>query len=408
VAAWYIKAAAYIDTTPVEVALVSTNSIAQGEQPGILWAYLFSRFQLCINFAYQTFVWKSEARGAAHVHVVIESFSQRPRNARRLFTSAVDAQDETSRLVHGISPYLSEGGNVALLARSEPICNVPSATYGSKPVDDGNLLLEDHELEQVLADEPSLAQVIRPLIGAEEYLWNIRRWCFWLVDVSPAVLENSAILRSRLRNVRLFRLASRKEPTRAAAAIPSLFAEIRQPSTRFIVLPLTTSESRQYVPFGYFEPTTIITNLCTAIPGGTLYHLGVLSSAMHMAWVKRVAGRLKSDFRYSNTLVYNNYPWPADPTPAQRASVERLAQAVLDARAQFPDSTLAALYDPLLMPPVLLRAHQQLDRAVELCYRPEPFPNDQARVEFLFSLYEKLTAPLLPAPAATRRRSRRN
>lgn len=156
------------------------------------------------------------------------------------------------------------------------------------------------------------------------------------------------------------------------------------------------------------EPGVICSNTTQFIPGATLYHFGVLTSAMHMAWVKRVAGRLKSDFRYSNTLVYNNYPWPADPTPAQRASVERLAQTVLDARAQFPDSTLAALYDPLLMPPVLLRAHQQLDRAVELCYRPEPFPTDQARVEFLFSLYETLTAPLLPAPATTRRRARRS
>ena len=406
VTAWYIKSAAYIDTTQIEVAFVSTNSIGQGEQPGILWNYLFSKFHLTINFAYQTFVWTSEARGRAHVHVVIESFSQRPRNTKVLFTSKDGAAGESSHIVSNISPYITEGADVALLARAQPICKVPPAMYGSKPVDNGGLIVEEREREELLAEEPDLERFLRPLVGAEEYLWNLKRWCFWLVDVRPSELRASKILRARLQKVRDFRQNSRKEPTRSAAATPSVFAEIRQPRSAYVVLPLTTSETRSYIPFGYFTADVVITNLCTAIPDATPYHFGILTSAMHMAWVKRIAGRLESRYRYSNTLVYNNYPWPESPTDSQRAKVERLAQAVLDARAQFPDSTLAALYDPLLMPPVLLRAHQQLDRAVERCYRPEPFPNDQARVEFLFALYDKLAAPLLPAPPRRRQPSR--
>ena len=404
VTAWYIKAAKYIDGSQIEIAFVSTNSISQGEQPGILWTYLFGTFDITINFAYQTFAWTSEARGKAHVHVVIVGFAQVARQIRLLTKKSAEQEKQILVPVFNISPYLVEGSNAVLTPRSIPICDVPKAMYGSKPVDDGNLILNELQRGEVLSEEPGLSRYLRPLVGAEEYLWNIPRWCFWLVDANPSSLDCSPILRTRLQAVKDFRSKSKKLPTREAARFPAIFSEIRQPTTKYIVLPLASSENRDYIPFGYFDPQVVITNLCTAIPDATPYHFGVLTSSMHMSWVKLVAGRLESRYRYSNTLVYNNYPWPQNPTSAQTAKVEELAQAVLDARALYPDSTLAQLYDPLLMPAELVKAHQHLDRAVERCYRPEPFASDRERVEFLFALYEQLTAPLLPAPVSARRR----
>jgi hypothetical protein len=223
------------------------------------------------------------------------------------------------------------------------------------------------------------------------------------VDASPADIRNIPGIKRRVDAVRQFRLASKKEPTRRMADMPAVFAEIRQPLTRFMVIPQHTSETRKYMPFGYFQPSHIIHNSCSAIPRATLYHFGVLSSAMHMAWVHQVCGRLESRYRYSTRLVYNNFPWPAQPTAKQKDAVEETAQAVLDVRKQFADATLADLYDPLAMPPALVKAHAKLDRAVDRCYRPEPFDTERQRVEFLFSLYEKLTAPLLPAAPKRRR-----
>ncbi len=335
VTAWYLKAAAYLHGTSIEVAFVSTNSIAQGEQPGILWSYLFSTFHLTINFAYQTFAWTSEARGKAHVHVVIIGFSSKESGSKILYMKG-EQLETTARTVINISPYLTEGPNIAVIGRAKPLSNVPDAMYGSKPVDNGSLIIEADEREVTLQKEPLLAKFIRRLVGAEELLWNLPRWCFWLQDAKPDEMQQSAILRERLQRVRTFRQASKKVPTQQAAAFPSLFAEIRQPATRYVVFPLVSSEIRHYIPIDYFDPSVVITNLCAAVPDATLYHFGILTSAMHMAWVKRVAGRLKSDFRYSNTLVYNNYPWPTSPTDAQRNKVDQLAQAVLDARAHSP------------------------------------------------------------------------
>jgi len=401
VCAWYIRTATYIADTKIEVAFVATNSIAQGEQPGILWSYLF-RKGIKINFAYQTFTWTSEARGKAHVHVVIESFSMTVREQRKLFTGA---NESTSTIAKNISPYLTEGPDVTLIKRSKPLSNVPPIIWGSMPNDGGYLLLSPHRKSSLLKAEPQAAKFIRSFLGAEEMLHGVERYCLWLKDAEPGEIRKLPRVLEHVKAVQTYRKESKRKTTQALASLPSLFGEIRQPSTRFIAIPEVSSEKRPYIPMMFLDPDVICSNLLKFVPDATLYHFGILTSAMHMAWVKRVAGRLKSDFRYSNTLVYNNYPWPTNPTDAQRNRIEQLAQAILDGRAQFPDSTLAALYDPVIMPPALIKAHQQLDRAVDRCYRAEPFPNDQARVEHLFALYEQLTAPLLPAP--TRRRTRR-
>ena len=402
VTAWYIKAARYILGTAIEVAFVSTNSISQGEQPGILWNYLFSNFPISINFAYQTFEWTSEARGRAHVHVVIIGFAELKRDEKYLFHH--DNGDTISTLVSNISPYLVEAGNIALMKRSKPISSVPECMYGNKPADGGFLILEEAEREDFVHENPRARKYIRPLICADEYLNNIPRWCLWLVDADPAELKLSPGLVERIKGCKKFRDESRKLATNKLALTPSLFAEIRQPKSRYVCIPRHTSETRRYIPCGYLGPRYILHDSCTALPNAGLYHFGVLTSAMHMAWMKIVAGRLESRFRYSNTLVYNNFPWPENPTKAQRERVEAAAQAVLDVRAEFPESNLAALYDPVLMPPSLARAHLRLDRAVERCYRAEDFSNDRARVEYLFALYERITAPLLPAAPTRRRR----
>src|SRR5208282_4998969 len=261
----------------------------------------------------------------------------------------------------------------------------------------------EQDCKEFLKENPEAKKFIRPLLCAEEYLHSIPRWCLWLVDASPAEIRTISGIKERVEAVRDFRLASKKGPTREMAKQPTLFAEIRQPRARFMVVPQHTSQLRRYVPFGYFSPNHIVHNSCSAVPDATLYHFGVLSSEMHMAWVKTVCGRIKSDYRYSTNLVYNNYPWPSGVTDKQRAAVEAAAQAVLDARAQYPTSTLADLYDPLTMSAPLLKAHHQLDRAVDRCYRPEPFPSDRHRVEYLFALYEQLTAPLVAAAKPARK-----
>lgn len=397
VTAWYFKAADYIAGTKITAAFVSTNSIAQGEQVGALWNELFRR-GMRIQFAYRTFPWQSEARGKAHVHCVIIGFAVGDGDSgerRSLYDHEGDTQ--TMSLVKNISPYLVEGLDFAIESRTKPLCrNVPEMVYGSKPTDDGNLIIADADKEAFLNENPLAAPYVKRLIGAEEYLHNQKRWCLWLPDdMSPEILSSSPGVLRRIAACKQFRLASKKEPTRKDAAFPTKFTEIRQPDSDYLIIPLHSSELRKYVPIGYFSPTEIVHNSCNCVPHATLWHFGVLTSTMHNAWMRQVCGRLKSDYRYSNKLVYNNYPWPMEATEKQKESVALAAQVVLDARAQFPDASLAALYNPLTMPPALTKAHQELDRAVERCYRPKPFENDRQRVEYLFELYAQLSAPLL-------------
>ena len=407
VTGWYWKASEYIQGTRITVGFVSTNSISQGEQVGVLWNPLFQRFSIKIHFAHRTFKWESEARGKAHVHVVIIGFGAFEPADKQIYDYDSNGEKVTRINVHNISPYLIDGPDITIASRSRPICNVPEIVYGSKPVDGGNLILSDEQKAIFLVNNPKAQKFIRPFIGSEEFIKGIRRWCLWLVGATPQEVRSIAGVRQRVEAVRSVRLASKKGPTRRKADSPTLFAEIRQPSSDYLLIPSVSSETRKYVPIGFISKEVIANNLVMFVPDAGLFHFGVLSSAMHMAWMRQVCGRLESRYRYSNNLVYNNFPWPETPDAKHRAAVVAGAGAVLSARKEFSDATLADLYDPLAMPPALVKAHAELDRAVDLCYRPQPFQNDRQRVEHLFALYEKLTAPLIPVPKKGRRKTKR-
>lgn len=312
----------------------------------------------------------------------------------------------TFTVASNISPYLIEGHDFALPIRRVPLCPVPEIVYGNKPSDGGHLIVEPADFDSILAESPEAAPYLRPLLCAEQYLNNEKRYCLWLPDAPPKLIRENIAIRRRAEAVRTFRASSKKEATRRKADSPTVFDQIRQPTREFVVVPMHTSETRQFIPFGFFSADNIIHNSCSAIMDVTPYHFGVLSSTMHMAWVRQVCGRLESRYRYSNKLVYNNYPWPESPTDTQKEAVEKAAQGVLDARAQFPDQTLADLYDPLAMPKALRDAHRALDRAVDRCYRPQPFDSDRQRVEYLFGLYEKLTTLFATTAKPARRQKR--
>ncbi len=393
VTCWYAVAAQYIRKTVIRCAFVSTNSISQGEQPGILWPALFAK-GLVIHFAHRTFQWMSEARGKAHVHVVIIGFGIGDRPGKLIYDYERIDGDPVPVPAANISPYLVPGNNFALSNRTRPLCDVPPMTKGNSPTDGGHLIIEEPDRDEFTKLNPAAKKFIRPLICAEEFLHNIPRWCLWLTDAAPRDILASPGVVKRLESVKAFRLASKKEPTRERASTPALFAEIRQPKSRYIVVPRHTSETREYIPFGYFEPECIVHDSCSALPSATPYHFGVLTSEMHMAWVRQVCGRLKSDFRYSNKLVYNNFPWPQDISDKQQAAVAAAAEHVLATRDTFKGQTLADLYDPLAMPKSLRDAHKDLDRAVDKCYRAQPFTSERQRVEYLFELYQRLITPL--------------
>ena len=405
VTGWYFRAAAYIQGTKIVVGFVSTNSITQGEQVGILWNELFARFHLKIRFAHRTFAWESEARGKAHVHVVIIGFAAYNGTAKRLYDYEAAGDKVSAITVRNISPYLIEGSDVAVASRSEPLSSVPAIVFGSMPNDGGNLILSDEERASLLRQEPDVKKFIRPFLGAREFINGERRWCLWLVDAAPAALRIMPEVIRRVEQVQAHRRASCRQTTRALADLPSLFGEIRQPNSRYLLIPSVSSENRKYIPIAFMPKSVVASNLVLLVPGATRFHFGVLSSAMHMAWVRQVGGRLKSDYRYSNRLVYNTFPWPESPTEKRVAAVEAAAQGVLDSREEHLKSgaTLADIYDPLAMPAKLATAHRELDRAVDRCYRSQPFASDLQRVEFLFVMYEKLTTPLLPTTRRTKR-----
>ncbi|HOZ74798.1 MAG TPA: class I SAM-dependent DNA methyltransferase [Flavobacterium sp.] len=394
VTAWYIKAAKYIQGTKIKVAFVSTNSIVQGEQTSILWGQMMEKYGIKIHFAHRTFKWSNEAKGNAAVYCVIIGFANFDTNNKSLFEYD-DIKGEGHELkVKNINAYLIDAKDILIRNMSNPICDVPKISFGNMPLDGGHLLMTDEEKKVLLLKYPGATNFLKQIVGSQEFINNDIRWCVWLVDINPSDIKNIPEIMQRIEKVKEFRIKSVRKQTNEKANYPMLFGEIRDFGKSYIIIPGVSSERRKFIPMGFLTDEIIPSNLVHVIPNGTLYNFGILMSTMHMAWVKTVCGRLESRFRYSKDIVYNNFPWPQNPTPKQTTAIETAAQKVLDARAQFPNSSLADLYNPLTMPPVLVKAHNELDKAVDAAYRSQAFTSEANRMVFLFELYEKYTADL--------------
>ncbi len=392
VTGWYIKAAKQIQNTNTKVAFVSTNSIVQGEQTSILWKQMLNEYDIKIHFAHQTFKWSNEGKGVAAVYCVIVGFANYDTNNKVIFEYD-DVKSEANAIkAKNINPYLIDAEDILIERRTKPLCDVPNMSFGNMPLDGGNLLLSDEEKIEFLKIEPKAEKYILPLISAREFINGQNRWCLWLVDAEPSELRQMPEVMKRIEAVKKFRLSSKRQQTVNKALFPSLFGEIRDFGNEFIVVPRVSSEKRTYIPMGFFDKNNIVSDTCLAVPNATLYHFGILTSKMHMAWVKYTCGRLKSDYRYSKDIVYNNYPWPTKITEKQRKLIEEKAQQVLDTRERFPNNSLADLYDSLTMPPSLIKAHNELNKAVDLAYRSQPFTSESKRMEFLFRIYKKLNS----------------
>ena len=390
VTCWYKKSARYIQDTQIEVAFVSTNSICQGAQVPILWGVLLKEHGIKLNFAHQTFKWNNEARGKAAVYCVIVGFSLNERKVKQLY-SYPDIQGEPmEKQVDSISPYLHAGACIYVEAQKKPLCNVPEMKFGSQPRDGGLFVLTPQEREEILTQEPELDAVIRPFIGAEEFIKGKSRYCIWLHNEPFSTIRNSKILKERIAAVESFRLSSKAKTTQGYAKVPALFAQIAHPYSDYLIIPSVSSENRLYIPIGFLTERSIASNAVQIIPNATLYHFGVLTSSMHMAWMRTVAGRLKSDYRYSKEIVYNTFPWP-ECGEKERNAIDAAAAAVLAEREKLAGSSLAELYDPVWMKTTpLYKAHLKLDSAVEKAYGRK-FADDAERVAFLFEKYTELT-----------------
>ncbi|KIG12452.1 Type II restriction enzyme, methylase subunit YeeA [Enhygromyxa salina] len=378
--AWFVKAADYVAGTTAEVAYVATNSITQGEHPGLLWPLLRRDRGIEITFAHRSFAW----RGQANVHVVIIGFAARAQRPRRIY----EAGDV--RVVDSINPYLVEGPHQTLSKRRDPLDpSTPRASFGNMPNDGGHLLLDEAARRELLRADPSAARFIRPYVSAKQFLAGQARYCLWLADATPGEFQQSERVRQRVANVRAHRQASTRAATRKLADTPGCFAEIRQPATAYVLIPRHPSARRAIVPLGYFTPDYIVADSCVAIPGASMYHFGVLSSAMHDAWLRQVGGRIKSDLRYSIELVYNNFPWPTAATPAQQRTIERCAARILQLRQRYASTALGGLYAPDAIPGELAAAHRQLDAAVDDAYGIDPRVSPGERVALLFTLRQR-------------------
>lgn len=384
VAAWYFKAAKYIENSYIRVAFVSTNSITQGEQVASVWEPLYTRFGIHINFAHRTFIWDSEASLKAHVHCVIVGFSSlyNPKE-KKLYTG------ERMKIVSDINPYLIEAPITFVKSRSKPICDVPEMTTGNRPADGGHLIIEAEDYESFLEKEPNAVKFIKKLTGAVEYINRKDRYCLWLVNIEPSELRKMPEVMKRVELCREDRLKGAPDRQKLADT-PTLFREIKNPD-EYIIVPRVSSENRRYIPLGFLSGDVIPTDSATIIPEAGIYEFGILTSNVHMAWMRAVCGRLKSDYRYSKDIVYNNFPW-CNPTPEQRTRIEQTAQAILDARDLFPNSSLADLYDSVAMPPQLRKAHQLNDKAVMEAYG-FPIKNftESDCVAELMKMYQELT-----------------
>ena len=389
VAGWYFKASMLMKGTNTKAALVSTNSITQGEQVAVLWKPLFEKYNIRIDFAWRTFRWDSESAEKAHVHCVIVGFSDKDSVQRQ---KIIYDESGNKMLVNDINGYLLDAPTIFIDKNSKPLCDVPLMIRGSSPVDDGNLILTIEEKEEYLKKEPQGEKFIRPFMMGKDFIIRKPRWCFWLVGANPTDLRKCPILMKRVEAVRDFRLKSTKAATVQSAETPTLFGEMRPCKTEYIAIPKVSSEQRRYIPMDYLTAEILAGDKLFQMPNASLYHFGILTSNVHMAWMRAVCGRLKSDYSYSNTIVYNNFPWPS-PTDAQKEKIEQTAQAILDARAKYPESSLADLYDERSMPPELRTAHQDNDRAVMQAYG---FPvkssfTESMCVAELFKMYQDLT-----------------
>jgi len=387
VAMWYFKAAEFIQDTNIRVAFVSTNSISQGEQVAVIWKPLFEKYGIHIDFAYRTFIWDSEASLKAHVHCVIIGFSLAGQKRKLLFKS-----DHVGLEVDNINPYLVDAPTVFIERRSLPLCDVPPIFRGSQPTDDGNLILSSDEREELIKKEPACEKYIRPYMMGKDFIDRKYRYCLWLDGADPGELKKMPMVLDRIAKVREFRLRSKKEATRRKANTPTLFDENHECKTNYIAIPIVSSQNRNYIPMELLPQNVIAGNKLFMMPNASLYHFGVLTSIVHMAWVRTVTGRLKSDYSYSNTIVYNNFPWPT-PTEEQYIRIEKTAQMILDAREKNPNSSLAALYDDMIMPSDLRTAHQQNDKAVLAAYGIKPgdeeYKSESACVAMLMKLYQR-------------------
>ena len=386
VAGWYYKAAQMMQGTNIQAALVSTNSITQGEQVAAIWKPMFEKFGMRFDFAWRTFRWDSEANMKAHVHCVIIGFScfDKTKSAKKIFLN--ESQFIEAKNING---YLLDAPTIFIEKKSKPICDVPPIIRGSSPIDDGNLLLTIEEKKEYLKNEPQGEKFLRPFMMGKDFIERKPRWCFWLVGINPSELRKCPILIKQIEAVREFRLKSPKAATVQIAETPTLFGEMRPCESKYIAIPKVSSENRRYIPIDYLSPEVLAGDKLFQMPNATLFHFGVLTSNIHMAWMRAVCGRLKSDYSYSNTIVYNNFPW-CNPTEAQKARIEQTAQAILDARTLYPDCSLADLYDEVAMPPELRKAHQANDKAVMAAYGFSIKMTESECVAELFKLYEKL------------------
>jgi len=386
VAAWYFKAAKFIANTPIRTAFVSTNSITQGEQAAAVWEPLFEKLGIQIDFAHRTFKWKNEAKGQAAVHCVIIGFSARHCGNKYIF-------DGSKKIAaKNINHYLLDVPNIFLQSRSSAICDSPIIVWGSKPVDGGNLIIEADEYDEFVEKEPGAKSFIRRFVGAKEYINEIKRYCLWFDKVDPSVILEMPLINERVKKVREFRAKSEKIATQASANTPMLFQEIRQPSSDFIIIPSVSSENRHYIPIGFMSKEIIASNTVHIIPNASLYHFGILTSHVHMAWVRTVCGRLKSDYRYSGSVVYNNFPWP-EVSDEAKAKISNLAMSIISARELYFGSSLAKMYDNryLHLFPKLRDAHDNLDHAVMQLYGFSNYETESDIIASLFHLYRDIT-----------------
>ncbi|MCR5319407.1 MAG: N-6 DNA methylase [Treponema sp.] len=386
VSCWYVKAAELICGTQIRCAFVSTNSIVQGEQATSLWKKIFS-LNMSIDFAHRTFRWDSESNIKAHVHCIIIGFSDKTSSKKK---KTIFDESGRGRFVQNINQYLLDAPTIFIEEVSKPLCPVPQIMRGSQATDDGLYLFTEEEKDEFIKNNPNTEKYFKQFMMGREFINNIKRYCLWIPNISPKEIKEHKGIYERVQKVREFRASSKNTQTRQSADTPTRFGQYRPPANRYIAFAKVSSQQRRYVPFGFLTDNVIPGDKLFTIPNATLFHFGILTSNVHMAWMRAVCGRLKSDYSYSTTIVYNNFPWPT-PTDEQKAKIEKTAQAILDARAKYPDSSLADLYDETLMPPDLRKAHQENDKAVMQAYGFSTKMTESECVAELFKMYENLT-----------------